>query len=187
MSLKSPILYWQYKHSPKYVSLFNGIMDSVKEFYPCEIWEIFNIDTAKGYALDLIGQRLGYPRPQELPESVGIYDLSNYENSYYDQSLDAVALVQDDTYRYMLKMRIELWQPWHGITITSFYKALHSAFPELDFWLYRVPDQPIMHLYILSELTYPQRRALFSDVLHAPMGQTLLVYDAYENPSILPE
>lgn len=187
MSLKSPILYWQYKHSPRYKKLFNGLVNAVKKYYPCEIWELLDIDTAEGYALDLIGQRLGFPRPQELPESIGVYDIARYAQAYYDQSLDNIGLVKDDTYRYMLKMCIKLWQPWHMITITSFYKALYYTFPDIDFWLYRVPGQPVMHLYILSALTYPQRRALFSNALNAPMGQTLLIYDAYENPAILPQ
>ena len=187
MSLKNPILYWQYKHSPRYKKLFDDLISTVKKYYPGEIWELLDIDTAKGYALDLIGQRLGYPRPQEFPDTMGIYDIARYEQAYYDQSLDSVSLVKDDTYRYMLKMRIKLWQPWHTITITSFYTALKYAFPDLDFWLYRVPGQPVMHLYILSDMTYPQRRALFSDALNAPIGQTLLIYDAYEDPGVLPQ
>jgi len=186
MSLKNPILYWQYKHSLRYKKLFENLVNAVKKYYPCAIWELLDVDTAEGYALDLIGQRLGFPRPKEIPESIGIYDVSKYEQSYYDQSLDNMYLVKDDTYRYMLKLRIKLWQPWHTITITSFYNALKYAFPESNFRLYRVPGQPIMHLYILSDLNYPQRRALFSNALNAPMGQTLLIYDAYENPGILP-
>ena len=186
-ALKRPIVYWQYKHSPRFLSLMNGIVLKVMKYYPCEIWEMLDLDTATGYALDLIGQRLGYPRPVELPEAIGVYDLSRYAQAYYDGNVDETTLVKDDTYRYMLKMRVTLWQPWHGITISSFYAALSYAFPDVDFWLYHVPNTKIMRLYIMSFITYPQRRALFSDVIKAPMGQTLLVYDAYEDPSVLPD
>lgn len=185
--LKSPILYWQYKNSRNYKTLFNGIVDKIKAYYPCEFWELMNVDTAEGYALDLIGQRLGYPRPVDVPQSVGTYDISSYESSYYDATVDEKVLVRDDVYRYMLKMRIALWQPWHHITISSFYAALAYAFPGVDFWLYRVANANVMNLYIMSAIDYPQRRALFSNVLKAPMGQTLLIYDAYDDPSILPD
>lgn len=186
-SLKSPILYWQYKNSPRYVSLFDGIIDEVKKYYPCEVWELLDVNTATGYALDIIGQRLGFPRPIDVPESIGTYDLSRYEQSYYDQTLDDKILVKDDAYRYMLKMRIMLWQPWHPITIDSMYEALAYAFPGINFWLYRVPNSAVMRLYIMDYINYPQRRALFSGVIKAPMGQTLLIYDAYEDPGTLPQ
>lgn len=186
-ALKKPIVYWQYKHSPKFLTLMGGMVNQIMQYYPCEIWELLNIETARGYALDLIGQRLGYPRPAELPESVGVYDLSRYAQAYYDGNLDDTTLVKDDTYRYMLKMRILMWQPWHHITIQSFYEALSLTFTDVDFWLYHVPNTKIMRLYILSYIDYPQRRTLFSDVIKAPIGQTLLVYDAYEDPSVLPD
>lgn len=186
-ALKKPIVYWQYKNSPKFVALMSGIVTELMKYYPCEIWELLDLEHAEGYALDLIGQRLGYPRPIDIPETVGIYDLSRYAQAYYDGTLGDTGLVKDDTYRYMLKMRIMLWQPWHHITISSFYEALKYTFPNVDFWLYHVRGTKIMHLYILSYINYPQRRALFSNVLRAPMGQTLLVYDAYEDPSILPD
>ena len=186
-ALKQPILYWQYKNSQKYTTLFNGIVAEIMKYYPCEFWELLDLDTARGYALDLVGQRLGFPRPIDVSESVGIYDISRYEQAYYDQKADEKYLVQDDTYRYMLKMRVMLWQHWHSITIDSFYATLAYAFPGIDFWLYRVEGQPIMHLYIMSYINYAQRRALYSNVLKAPMGQTLLIYDAYEDPSVLPE
>lgn len=186
-ALKKPIVYWQYKHSPKFLTIMNGIVDQIMKYYPCEIWELFDLDKAEGYMLDLIGQRLGYPRPVELPEAVGVYDLSRYAQAYYDGNVDETTLVRDDTYRYMLKMRIAMWQPWHHITIASYYEALHEVFPDVDFWLYHVPNTKIMRLYIMSYIEYPQRRTLFSDVMKAPMGQTLLVYDAYEDPSVLPD
>lgn len=187
-ALNKPIVYWQYKHSSRFLSIYEGIIAEIKKYYPCEFWELLDVDTASGYALDLIGQRLGLPRPVDIAETVGRYDISRYAQAYYDGAIDDKTLVRDDTYRLMLKMRIMLWQPWHSITIKSFYEALNYVFPDVDFWLYRVPDQVcVMHLYILSALDYPQRRTLFSDVIKAPMSQTLLVYDAYEDPSILPD
>lgn len=185
--LKDPIIYWQYKNSPKFKLLMDNIIALYKKYYPCEIWELLDIDTAEGYALDIIGQRLGYPRPEEVPEAVGRYDISYYAQAYYDMSLDQLDLVHDDTYRYMLKIRIAMWQPWHGISITSFYKALAYAFPEVDFYLRPRQGQKIMDLYILSYIDYPQRRTLFSDVMKAPLGQTLLIHDVYETMSFIVE
>lgn len=177
--LSRPIVYWQYKTSPKLHSLFEEYIRLIQKYYPCEIWELLDVDTAKGYALDIIGQRLGYPRPKELPETVGQYDVSRYAQAYYDASLDELALVKDDTYRYMLKLRIAMWQPWRPMSIQSFYEALAYAFPGVDFQLSRREGQNIMDLYILSYIDYPQRRTLFSDVIKAPMGQTLLIHDSY--------
>lgn len=179
--LNSPIVYWQYKNSPSFIKLLTGIVDLFKQYYPCELWELLGLDTAYGYALDIIGQRLGYPRPKELPEAAGQYDVSRYAQAYYDYDIDDLALVQDDTYRYMLKLRVMMWQPWRPTSITSFYEALAFAFPGLDFRLQPRQGQKIMDLYVLSYLEYPQRRALFSDVVKAPLGQTLLIHDAYDS------
>lgn len=183
--LKDPIIYWQYKNSPAIVTILQGITTLFKKYYPCEIWEILQLDTATGYALDLIGQRLGYPRPKEIPEAVGRYDISRYAQAYYDMSLDELALVQDDTYRYMLKLRVMMWQPWRPISITSMYKALDFAFPGVQFKLAPRKGQKVMDLYILSYIDYPQRRALFSDAIKAPMGQTLIVTDVYDSVQYL--
>lgn len=179
--LKDPIIYWQYKNSPAIVTILQGMTALFKKYYPCEIWEILQLDTATGYALDLIGQRLGYPRPKEIPEAVGRYDISRYAQAYYDMSLDELALVQDDTYRYMLKLRVMMWQPWRPISITSMYKALDFAFPGVQFKLAPRKGQKVMDLYVLSYIDYPQRRALFSDAIKAPLGQTLIVTDAYDS------
>lgn len=183
--IKKPIIYWQYKNSPAFVTLFEGLYRLFKKYYPGEIWELMDIDKAYGYALDLIGQRLGYPRPREVPESVGRYDISRYAQAYYDQSLDELDLVKDDTYRYMLKLRIMMWQPWHTISITSMYEALAFAFPGVDFILQRRQGQKVMDLYVMSYITYPQRRALFSDAIKAPLGQTLLVHDGVDTVKFL--
>lgn len=183
--LSTPILYWQYKNSPRFDALFREIYDVVCEYYPGPIWEILDIDTAYGYALDLVGQRLSYPRPQEIPESVGQYDISRYAQAYYDQSLDELTLVKDDTYRYMLKLRLMMWQPWRPISMNNFYKALDFAFPGIDFELKPRAGQKVMDLYIYSYITYPQRRALFSDAIRAPLGQTLIITDVYETITYL--
>lgn len=179
--LKRPIVYWQYKNSPAFTTLLNGLVDLFMKYYPCEIWEILQLDTATKYALDLIGQRLGYPRPKEIPEAVGRYDISRYAQAYYDMSLDQLSLVHDDTYRYMLKLRVMMWQPWRPISITGMYEALNFAFPGIKFLLRPRTGQKVMDLYILSYIDYPQRRALFSDAIKAPLGQTLIVTDAYES------
>lgn len=179
--LKDPIIYWQYKNSPAIVTILQGITALFKKYYPCEIWEILQLDTATGYALDLIGHRLGYPRPKEIPEAVGRYDISRYAQAYYDMSLDELALVQDDTYRYMLKLRVMMWQPWRPISITGMYEALNFAFPGVQFKLAPRKGQKVMDLYILSYIDYPQRRALFSDAIKAPLGQTLIVTDVYDS------
>lgn len=184
-SLDKPITYWQYKNSKRLVSLLADIKKLFDKYYPCEIWELLNLDTATGYALDIIGERLGYPRPREVVEAIGQYDLSRYQQAYYDGNLDDLQKVKDDTYRYMLKIRVMMWQAWHGISITSFYEALAFAFPGIDFWLKPRDGQKVMDLYILSFITYPQRRALFSDVLKAPLGQTLLIHDVYDNLQFL--
>ena len=179
--LKDPIIYWQYKNSPAIVTILKGMTALFKKYYPCEIWEILQLDTATGYALDLIGQRLGYPRPKEIPEAVGRYDISRYAQAYYDMSLGELALVQDDTYRYMLKLRVMMWQPWRPISITSMYKALDFAFPGVKFKLAPRKGQKVMDLYIMSYIDYPQRRALLSDAIKAPLGQTLIVTDVYDS------
>ena len=183
--LKNPIVYWQYKHSPKYLTLFSGIVERIKKYYPCEIWEMLNIDTATGYALDLIGQRLGYSRPKEIPDTVGQYDISHYAQAYYDSDLSSLSLVKDDTYRYMLKLRLMMWQPWCPISMTSMYEALRYAMPDVDVWLSPRTGQKIMDLFILSPITYPQRRALYSGIIKAPMGQTLIIQDIVDEITYL--
>lgn len=178
--LKSPITFWQYKNSPKLKAIYDGIIEQIKKYYPNEIWEDLDLDTAKGYALDLIGQRLGYPRPRELDETVGQFDVSYYAQSYYDADITQLDLVKDDTYRYMLKLRTMMFQKWRPTSINSFYKALAFAFPNKNFYLRRRVGQPIIDCFILSYLTYPERRALYSDVVKAPIGQSIVFTDRSE-------
>lgn len=183
--LKRPVVYWQYKSAPKFKTILDGLISAAFKMYPCEIWELLQLDTATGYALDLIGQRLGYPRPKEVPEAVGRYDLSRYAQAYYDMSLDKLGLVQDDTYRYMLKLRVSMWQPWRPLSITQFYKAMAWAMPGVNFYLRRRHGTPVVDCYIMSYIDYPQRRALYSDAIKAPIGETLLFVDKIEEPTLI--
>lgn len=177
-ALKQPVIYWQYKNSPRFLEMLEGFIDAVMKAYPYEWWEFLDLDKATGYALDLIGQRLGVTRPKDDPESAGIYDVAEYENCYYDYSTDDIDLVKDDVYRYMLKLRIMIYQPWRPSSVDSFYKALEFAYPGKEFRVVQRSSEKIIELHALSYLTYSERRSLFSKVMVAPMATTLLItYD----------
>lgn len=180
--LKRPIIYWQYKNAPRFSSVLNDFIDLLLKFYPCEMWELFDIDSATGYALDIIGSYLGVPRPKDDPSSAGIYDVAEYENSYYDYSSKDIDLVKDDVYRYMLKLKIMIYQPWRPSSVDVYYNALEFAFPGKKFMIYQRPGTNIVDLHAYSYMSYAERRALFSDVMVAPMGRTLLItYDYAAN------
>ena len=181
-ALKKPIIYWQYKNSTKFLTVLNGFIDKVMKAYPYEWWEFLDLDVATGYALDLIGQRLGIPRPKDDPESAGIYDVSEYENCYYDYSSDDVDLVKDDVYRYMLKLGIMIYQPWRPSTVETYYNALAYAYPNKEFKIVQRSSEKIVELHALSYMTYSERKALFSSVIVAPMATTLLV--TYDYPDL---
>lgn len=183
--LKNPITFWQYKNSPKFKAIYDGIVELIKKYYPHEVWEDLDLDTAKGYALDLIGQRLGYPRPREFDETIGQFDVSYYAQSYYDADITKLDLVKDDTYRYMLKLRTMMFQKWRPTSIQSFYEALAFAFPNKNFYLRRRVGEPIIDCFILSFLTYPERRALYSDVVKAPIGQSIVFTDRGEQDTLI--
>lgn len=182
-ALKKPIIYWQYKNSHKFLKMLEGFIDLVMKAYPYEWWEFLDLDVATGYALDLIGQRIGVPRPKDDPESAGIYDVAEYENCYYDYSIDDIDLVKDDVYRYMLKLRIMIYQSWRTSSVESFYAALRFAFPDKEFRIVQRSSEKIIELHALSYMTYSERRALFSSVMVAPMATTLLI--TYDYPELL--
>lgn len=179
-SLNRPIIYWQYKGKTKFNQLLNAFIDYIFEAYPCEWWEILDIDKAYGYALDLIGQRIGFQRPKDDPTSAGLYDISEYENSYYDYDPSTVDLVKDDVYRYMLKLRIKLYQVWQISTIETYYNALRYAYPNKSFRIYERPNSNVIELHALSFMDIAERRSLFSAALLAPMGRSLLVTYDYQ-------
>lgn len=181
-ALKDPIIFWQYKNSDKFLALLDGFISLFMQYYPYEWWEFFDIDKAEGYALDIIGQRLGVPRPKDDPSSAGIYDIAEYEQAYYDYSAKDIDLVKDDVYRYMLKIRIMVYQSWRVSSVASYVEALQYAFPGKQFRIFHRPGTKIVEIHAYSYMTYSERRALFSNVMIAPMAVTLLI--TYDYPDL---
>lgn len=181
-ALKRPIIFWQYKDSPRFFAILDGYIKLLMKYYPYEWWEFLDIDKAEGYALDLIGQRLGVPRPKDDPSSAGIYDIAEYEQAYYDYSSKDIDLVKDDVYRYMLKIRVMVYQPWRVSSVESYANALAYAFPGKSFRIYHRPGTNIVEIHAYSYMTYSERRALFSNVMIAPMTVTFLI--TYDYPDL---
>lgn len=176
-TLTRPVIYWQYNNSPKLRNLLLNIYAEFKNSFPCAVWEELDIDTAKKYALDLIGQRMGIPRPLEVPNTVGIYDVAEYETAYYDRSLADLGYVGDDIYRLILKIRAI--QKYQTTTISNLYALLSTLFPgkqfkiEVDFAIHKIT------LYCNTYMEYPERYVLLNNIIILPEGFSLVVINNY--------
>lgn len=175
--LRKPNIFWQYQNSPRLAKLLEGFYTLFNESYPRMIWEELDLDKATGYALDLIGQRIGLPRMQEPSETVGIYDASDYEAAYYDSG-DLAGYIKDDVYRLMLK--VKAYQRYRNTTIPLLYQLLEDLFPGLNFEIAVDWVQHTITIYCDSYLDYPQRLVLLnSQAITVPERFALNVVDRY--------
>lgn len=160
------------------VALLEGFYTLFNDAYPSMIWENLDLDTAQGYALDLIGQRIGLPRMKETSEISGIYDAGEYETAYYDTG-DLLGYIKDDAYRLMLK--VKAYQRYRITTIPLLYQLLEDLFPGLSFEIEVDWDLHTITIYCDSYLEYPQRVVLLnSNAIDVPESFALNVIDRYE-------
>lgn len=176
-TLTKPIIYWQYNNSPKLKNILLGIFDEFKNSFPCGVWEELDLDTAKKYALDIIGQRMGIPRPLEVPNTVGIFDVAEYETAYFDRSLSDLGYVGDDIYRLILKIRAI--QKYQTTTITTLYTLLATLFPTKLFKIDVDYSEHKITLYCNTFMEYPERYVLFNNIIILPEGFSLVVINNY--------
>jgi len=110
-------LIWQYHDKPKALSTIKAIYaitdDSFKTVL--NIADILDIDTASGYALDLVGRHVGIKRVLSQAIAKEFFGFLESDSSLafdvgefyqYGDSLNATVRLNDDDYRFFIKAKI---------------------------------------------------------------------------------
>lgn len=98
--------------------------------------ELYNVDTATGFKLDVVGQWVGRSRKVEIPLE-GVYFsfddsvFTGWDSGVWKSEFDpdsGLLLLPDDQYRVLIKAKIAA-NSWNG-TIPAAYQVWQDAFPE---------------------------------------------------------
>lgn len=182
------LLLYQYINSTKARSTI-GLLCSqaISDLIPLSVRDAFDIDTATGYQLDILGEYIGFSRNVTTPIIRDYFKSDDQENlagntygftSYLDNTNSNIALyayvnsesasfsLSDDEYRTMLKLK-------------SFINISNLSFYEVDLKLYEIFSSNIVLfdlfnmsiLYFVNE-TYERLIyiATLNNLLPKPMG-----------------
>lgn len=110
------MLIWQYRGKPKANSTVKTISDEVSKVYQSavDMGDILNIDTARGYALDLVGYHVGVNRslasfiPRKFFGFAKTGQLGFNEGKFYryGESTGESTRLGDEDFRFMIKAKI---------------------------------------------------------------------------------
>lgn len=114
---RTDFLIWQYRTKPKALGTIKAIYsETINTFESViNIGDILNIDTATGYALDLIGRHIGISRTLNESLAKSLFGFSEGESSLgfgvgefyrYGNSLASSLVLNDDDYRFFIKAKI---------------------------------------------------------------------------------
>lgn len=132
----------QYRESPNLLFLLKNYLGQAAEAHLaiCEMLDYFDLDTAVGHQLTLIGKRMGFPRTHCICDVEPVFGFSCGNDDYpivgfcsdgtwLDCSGTGIAEItidDDDLYRSMLKARRYQMQRRYGINDLT--AALHEIF-----------------------------------------------------------
>lgn len=110
-------LIWQYKNKPRAKATAELLNSEIYKCFDSAIGlaEILNIETASGYALDLVGRHVGYPREQaaailktwfafkeaQTKQGFGVGEFYRYKDA-----LKGSFYLNDSDYRFLIKAKI---------------------------------------------------------------------------------
>lgn len=108
---------WQYRNQPKALGAIRAILSETTNTFNSsfQIADILNIDTATGYALDLIGRHVGVSRVLNQAIAKEYFGFAESESSLgfdigefyrYGDSLNANVVLNDGDYRFFIKARV---------------------------------------------------------------------------------
>jgi hypothetical protein len=179
-------LAFQYRGQPNAratVELFAG--EVVADQIVKQVGDAFNVDTASGEQLDIIGKYVGLPRNIGEPLDRPYYDFSDYDGTvrtngftdYTNAALNAQAIwydynflytqntdLSDEGYRFMLKMKIVLNS--NDGTLASIQDLLHTFLPDV---VELVDNQDMTMTYTLAA-AIPVAASTLQYYLPKPMG-----------------
>ena len=126
-------LIWQYRTKPKALKTIKAINKETENTFKnaIQIADILNIDTATGYALDLIGRHVGVSRvlPTALKkeyfgwledESALPFGIGDFYR--YGDALSASVILNDGDYRFFIKARIT--KNYQNGTLSNIVKSI---------------------------------------------------------------
>ncbi len=146
------LLAYEYRNSPRaYAQMNLWAKQAVFDAFPLQVQDAFNVDTAIGAQLDIIGKYVGVPRNIGLPVArpyFGFYDIGASDqnpNGFADSTAPAVnaqaiffqayfqgaedTALSDEAYRLIIKLKIILNQ--NDGTLSSIQTFLNDFLPGL--------------------------------------------------------
>lgn len=126
-------LIWQYRKKPRARATAKLLSDEVYKAFDdaIKVAEILNIDTASGYALDLVGRHVGVSREQRNLILKDFFAFSQaekkqgfYKGEFYrlGNSLKGSFYLNDSDYRFLIKAKII--KNYQTGTLENSYKSL---------------------------------------------------------------
>ena len=111
----SALITSQHNQQPLFMQTVNLLTGALGQVYDATMGlvEVFNIDTASGVQLDIIGLWVGISRVQQVPITGAFFtwndatlgwNVSNWKGPY--EATEGITTLDDDTYRAVLKAKI---------------------------------------------------------------------------------
>ena len=196
------LLILQYRNKPRAKGTIETLAkqtfaDSTDKIFPIEVQNSYNLDTAVGKQLDVLGKYIGYDRNLPFPLNDNFvyaeYDESINPNEgyadYYEEKITKPYLeyryssydsikVSDDTYRRILKMQSELKNK--PLSLANIDEALKNNFDTPEGEIYLVEGDKTVEYHISKEMyptlnTQDKLNAFFEKYFPRPMGCTFSV------------
>lgn len=183
-------LIWQYRNKPRAKATIELLTNETYKTFDeaIAIAELLNINTATGYALDLIGKHVGISRLQnqiilkkwfgfneaEIKNGFGVGEFYKYKNE-----LKGAFYLNDYDYRFLIKAKII--KNYQNATLENIYKSLeflfdkgNFAFDNYDMTMNLVIKRAKLNEYLLKII-------LKNDILVRPIGVNYRVVVLVEN------
>lgn len=196
------LLIIQYKNKPRAKGTIEALAkqtfsDTTDKIFPIEVQNAYNLDTAVGEQLDVLGKYIGYDRNLPFPlndnfvyaEYDGSINPTEGYSDYYEEkitkpyleyrysSYDSLA-ISDDTYRRILKMQSELKNK--PLSLANIDEVLKKYFDFNNNEIYLVEGDKTVEYHISKEMyptlnTQEKLNAFFEKYFPRPMGCTFTV------------
>lgn len=183
-------LIWQYQNKPRAKATAQLLNDEVYKSFDeaLVVAELLNIQTATGYALDLVGRHVGFSRLQAQMIVKSWFGFNDAENKKgfnqgefyrYKNELKGDFCLSDYDYRFLIKAKII--KNYQTATLENIYRSLEFLFGKGNF----VFDNYDMSLNLVIKRTklnlFLLKMVLKNDVLVRPVGVGYKIVVLVEN------
>ncbi|MDF7667459.1 DUF2612 domain-containing protein [Orbaceae bacterium ESL0727] len=177
--IRTDFLIWQYRNKPKAIGTIKAIYRETDNTFKSviKISDILNIETATGFALDLVGRHVGVSRilPKAVAKEYFGFCEDNSSLAFgigefyrYGDSLSASVVLSDNDYRFFIKARIT--KNYQSGEISNIVKSIKFVIGENG----NVIDIQDMTMNIIVNGEYLNTLTLYAisqlDILVRPVG-----------------